>query len=108
MTAGKRGMGRGLTSYGDDQFSLFLRKAFIKGLGLGDDALSRPLIGIANTASGYNACHGNVPDLIEAVKRGVMLAGGLAVPFPTISRTRALPIRRRCICATCWRWIPRK
>ena len=64
---------------------MFLRKAFIKGLGLSDDALSRPVIGIANTFSGYNACHGNVPDLIEAVKRGVMLAGGLPVEFPTIS-----------------------
>lgn len=83
--SGKKGMGRGLTSYGDSEFSMFLRKAFIKGLGLSDDALSRPVIGIANTFSGYNACHGNVPDLIEAVKRGVMLAGGLPVEFPTIS-----------------------
>ena len=82
---GARGMDRGLTSYGDTEFSRFLRRAFIKGMGYSEDALSRPVIGIANTASGYNACHGNVPDLIEAVGRGVMLAGGLAVPFPTIS-----------------------
>jgi dihydroxy-acid dehydratase len=81
----KKGMHRGLTSYGDPDFSMFMRKAFIKGLGLSDDALSRPIIGIANTFSGYNACHGNVPDLIEAVKRRVMLAGGLPIEFPTIS-----------------------
>ena len=79
------GMKKGLTRYGDDAFSLFLRKAFIKAMGYTDDALNRPIIGIADTFSGYNACHKNVPDLIEAVKRGVMLAGGLPVEFPTIS-----------------------
>ena len=50
-----------------------------------DDALDRPIVGITNTVSDYNPCHGNVPDLIEAVKRGVMLAGGLPMVFPTIS-----------------------
>lgn len=79
------GMRKGLTSYGDPGFSLFLRKAFIKGMGYSDDALDRPIVGIADTYSGYNACHGNVPDLVEAVKRGVMLAGALPVTFPTIS-----------------------
>jgi dihydroxy-acid dehydratase len=78
-------MRKGLTSYGDEGFSLFLRKAFIKAMGLSDDALSRPLVGIANTFSDYNACHGNAPILVEAVKRGVMLAGGLPMEFPTIS-----------------------
>ena len=43
------------------------------------------MIGIANTYSDYNACHANVPKLVEAVKRGVMLAGGLPMEFPTIS-----------------------
>jgi dihydroxy-acid dehydratase len=80
-----RGLEKGLTSYGDRGFSLFLRKAFIKGAGYTDDALSRPVIGIVNTASSYNPCHGNAPQLIEAVKRGVMLAGGLPMDFPTIS-----------------------
>ena len=80
-----RGMKRGLTRYGDEEFSLYLRKAFIKAMGYSDDALSRPVIGIVNTFSAYNACHANVPPLIEAVKRGVMLAGGLPMEFPTIS-----------------------
>ncbi len=79
------GMYRNLTSYGDDEFSVFLRKAFIKAMGYTDDALERPIIGITNTYSGYNACHRNVPDLVDAVKRGVMLAGGLPIDFPTIS-----------------------
>jgi len=81
----RRGLKKGLTNYGDEGFSLFLRKAFIKGAGYTDDALSRPIVGIANTGSAYNPCHGNAPQLIEAIKRGVMLAGGLPIEFPTIS-----------------------
>ncbi len=79
------GMHKGLTSYGDKGFSLFLRKAFIKGAGYTDGALTRPVIGIASTGSAYNPCHGNAPQLLEAVKRGIMLAGGLPMEFPTIS-----------------------
>jgi dihydroxy-acid dehydratase len=78
-------MRKGLTSYGDKDFSLFLRKAFIKAMGYSDDALDRPIVGITNTHSDYNPCHGNVPQLVEAAKRGMMLAGGLPMVFPTIS-----------------------
>ncbi len=85
MSDQQKGMKRGLTRYGDEAFSLYLRKAFIKAMGYSDDALARPVIGIANTYSDYNACHANVPKLVEAVKRGVMLAGGLPMEFPTIS-----------------------
>ena len=83
--ADPQGFRGGLTNYGDAGFSLFLRKAFIKGAGYTDSALDRPVIGIANTGSSYNPCHGNMPQLIEAVKRGIMLAGGLPMDFPTIS-----------------------
>ncbi len=82
MTSGLR---KGLTSYGDAGFSLFLRKVFIKAAGYSDDALDRPIVGITDTASDFNPCHGNAPLLIEAVKRGVMLAGALPMTFPTIS-----------------------
>lgn len=80
-----KGLRKGLTSYGDAGFSLFLRKAFIKAMGYSDDALERPIVGITNTYSDFNPCHGNVPALIEAVKRGVMLAGAMPMVFPTIS-----------------------
>ncbi|MEM5431038.1 IlvD/Edd family dehydratase [Cupriavidus oxalaticus] len=83
--AAATGISKGLTNYGDRGFSLFLRKAFIKGAGYTDSALDRPVIGIVNTGSAYNPCHGNAPQLIEAVKRGIMLAGGLPMDFPTIS-----------------------
>lgn len=85
ITARKTGMRKGLTAYGDEGFSLFLRKAFVKAMGYTDEALDRPIVGITNTFSGFNACHRNVPELIEAVKRGVMLAGGLPVEFPVIT-----------------------
>jgi len=80
-----KGLKRGLTHYGDTGFSLFLRKSFAKSMGYTEQDLERPVIGIANTASGFNNCHRSVPDLIEAVKRGVMYGGGLPVEFPTIS-----------------------
>src|ERR1700750_943965 len=82
MTGGLR---KDLPNYGDRDFSLFLRSAFIKALGYSDDSLDRPIVGITNTYSDYNPCHGNVPDLIESVKRGVMLAGALPMVFPTMT-----------------------
>lgn len=81
----QRGMRQGLPNYGDPHFALFLRKAFIKALGYSEDALARPIVGIINTYSAFNPCHANVPQLIEAAKRGVQLHGGLAMDFPTIS-----------------------
>lgn len=83
--ASTSGLRQGLTSYGDTHFSLFLRKVFIKALGYSEDALSRPIIGIINTASGFNPCHGNAAQLLDAAKRGVHLKGGIAIDFPTIS-----------------------
>ena len=85
MEPAKKGLRKGLTSYGDAAFSLFLRRAFIKAMGYSDDALDRPIVGIADTYSDFNPCHGNVPDLIAAARRGIMLAGGLPMAFPTVS-----------------------
>ncbi|HLS68716.1 MAG TPA: dihydroxy-acid dehydratase [Kiloniellales bacterium] len=79
------GMKAGLTHYGDSGFSLFLRKAFIKAMGYSDDALSRPIVGITDTFSGYNPCHRTVPEMIAAIERGVLLAGGLPLRFPVTS-----------------------
>ncbi|KAJ4392432.1 hypothetical protein N0V85_007054, partial [Neurospora sp. IMI 360204] len=79
------GLRQNLTSYGDAHFSLFMRKLFIKAMGYSEDALSRPIIGIVNTYSSFNPCHANIPQLMDAVKRGVQLKGGLAIDFPTIS-----------------------
>ena len=80
-----KGLSRGLTNYGDKDFSLYLRRSFAKSMGYSDEMLERPIVGIVNTASGYNNCHRGVPELVEAVKRGVMARGGLPIDFPTIS-----------------------
>ncbi len=80
-----RGINRGLTDYGDPEFSIYIRKAFAKAMGYADHELERPIVGIIDTSSGFNSCHQNFPDLIEAVKRGVLSEGGLPITFPTIS-----------------------
>jgi dihydroxy-acid dehydratase len=79
------GLARGLTNYGDADFSLYLRRSFAKSMGYSQAMLERPVVGIAHSASGYNNCHRHFPELIDAVKRGVLAAGGLPIEFPTIS-----------------------
>ncbi|HEV2302706.1 MAG TPA: dihydroxy-acid dehydratase [Stellaceae bacterium] len=79
------GIARGLTNYGDPDFALYLRRSFARSMGYSSDLLARPVIGIADSSSGFNNCHRHFPELIEAVKRGVLAAGGLPVAFPTIS-----------------------
>ena len=80
-----RGFARGLTNYGDPAFSLYLRRSFAKSMGYSGEMLERPVIGIADSKSGFNNCHRHFPELVEAVKRGVLAAGGLPVEFPTVS-----------------------
>jgi len=85
MTKKKLGMYKNLTNYGDSEFSIFLRKAFIKGMGYSEEMLNKPIIGITNTYSDYNPCHGNVPDLIKSVKAGILSSDAIPLEFPTIS-----------------------
>ena len=79
------GLARGLTNYGDRDFALYLRRSFARSMGYSSKALARPVIGIANSASGFNNCHRHFPELLEALRRGVHSAGGLPVDFPTVS-----------------------
>src|SRR5438132_4562271 len=79
------GLARGLTNYGDRDFALYLRRSFARSMGYSSAALARPIIGIADSGSGFNNCHRHFPELIDAVRRGVHAAGGLPVDFPTIS-----------------------
>jgi dihydroxy-acid dehydratase len=81
----EQGLLRGLQNYGDRDFSIYMRRAFVKSMGYSADELTRPVIGIAATSSQFNPCHRHFPELIEAVRRGVTAAGGLALTFPTIS-----------------------
>jgi dihydroxy-acid dehydratase len=81
----KRGIRRNLTNYGDPEFAAYLRRSFARSMGYSKDMLERPIVGIAQSASGFNNCHRYVPELTEAVKRGVLGSGGLPIDFPTIS-----------------------
>ena len=80
-----RGLARGLTNYGDPDFSVYLRNSFASSMGYSREVLKKPIVGIANSFSGFNNCHRHFPELLDAVKRGVLLGGGLPIEFPTIS-----------------------
>ena len=80
-----KGMRKNLANYGDSGFSVFLRKVFLKSMGYSEEAVDRPVIGITDTSSGFNACHRMVPDIITAISRGITQAGGLPVSFPLMS-----------------------
>jgi dihydroxy-acid dehydratase len=85
MNEHPKGIANGLTNYGDRDFSLYLRRSFAQSMGYSLDMLKKPVIGIAYTGSGFNNCHRHFPELLEAVKRGVLAAGALPIEFPTIS-----------------------
>ena len=76
---------QGLQSYGDRDFSIYMRRAFARSQGWSLDELGRPIVGIAFTHSRFNPCHRHFPELLEAVKRGIASAGGTAMEFPTTS-----------------------
>jgi len=80
-----KGLKRGLTNYGDAGFAVYLRRSFAKSMGYSGEMLERPIVGIAYTPSGFNNCHRHFPELLEAVKRGVLAAGALPLEFPTVS-----------------------
>jgi len=84
-TCHPRGLARNAANYGDRDFALYLRRSFAKSMGYSQAMLDRPVVGIVDTRSDYNNCHRMVPELIEAVKRGVLAAGGLPLAFPTVS-----------------------
>jgi dihydroxy-acid dehydratase len=79
------GLAARLTEYGDRDFAAFLRRSFARAMGLSDEALGKPIVGIVNTFSELNNCHANVLQLIEAVKRGVWQVGALPREFPVPS-----------------------
>jgi dihydroxy-acid dehydratase len=79
------GLYRGLTDYGDREFSRYLRRSFLHSTGRSPESLERPVIGIATSASDFNPCHRTQPELVASVVRGVTAAGGLPMQFPTVS-----------------------
>jgi dihydroxy-acid dehydratase len=79
------GIYRGLVSYGDRDFSKYLRRTFLHASGRSPESLDRPVIGIATSTSDFNPCHRQQPELIRSVANGIISAGGLPMEFPTVS-----------------------
>jgi dihydroxy-acid dehydratase len=50
-----------------------------------EDVLERPIVGIVNTWSDLSPCHAHLRERAEAVKRGVLLAGGMPLELPAMS-----------------------
>jgi len=64
----------------------FQHRAALRSMGIDPEVYAgRPVIGIANSWSELNNCNSNLRELADAVKRGVLAAGGLPLEFPTIS-----------------------
>ena len=80
-----KGLDNDLTNYGDQDFARYLRRSFAKSMGYTSESLDKPIVGICYTDSGFNNCHRHFPEMLEAVKRGVLASGALPIPFPMIS-----------------------
>ena len=79
------GLDRGLTNYGDLDFARYLRRSFARSMGISTEMLNKPIVGITMTPSDFNNSHRQMPELVEAVSRGVLAAGALPRAFPTVS-----------------------
>lgn len=72
---GPQGITGGLTNYGDPEFARYLRRSFAKSMGYTGKSLDKPIVGICYTESGFNNCHRHFPEMLEAVKRGILAEG---------------------------------
>ena len=69
----------------------FLHRSWLKSSGVGDEAFrGRPVIGICNSWSELVNCNVHLRGLAEAVKRGVLQAGGFPREFPVMSLGESL------------------
>lgn len=60
-------------------------RSLLKALGLTDEEIRRPLIGIVNSFNEIVPGHMHLRQIAEAVKAGVRMAGGTPIEFPTIA-----------------------
>ena len=72
------------------EYYAFSRKAWLRSEGFSSAAFGRPMIGICNSWSELTNCNSNLKAIAEAVKRGVWMAGGFPLEFPTISLAEML------------------
>jgi dihydroxy-acid dehydratase len=60
-------------------------RAYLKGIGFDDEALAKPIIGIANTWTETMPCNFHLRGLAERIKDGVRAAGGTPMEFNTVA-----------------------
>src|SRR5881227_2394357 len=60
-------------------------RAYLKGIGYDDEALSKPIVGIANTWTETMPCNFHLRRLAEKVKEGVREAGATPMEFNTVA-----------------------
>jgi len=89
MTSGKKKSPETLRSYrwlGPDNLRAFGHRSRLRQLGyVRADWAGKPVIGILNTWSDINACHGHLRERAEDIKRGVWQAGGFPIELPAMS-----------------------
>ncbi|WP_419247675.1 L-arabinonate dehydratase [Roseibium aggregatum] len=72
--------------FAPDDLRSFGHRSRMMQLGYSEEEfVGRPIVGIMNTWSELNACHGHFPERVKDVKRGVSQAGGFAVEMPSLS-----------------------
>ncbi|MBU3031327.1 L-arabinonate dehydratase [Paracoccus marinaquae] len=72
--------------FAPDDLRSFGHRSRMMQLGYSEkEFLGRPIIGILNTWSELNSCHGHFPERVKDVKRGVLQAGGFPVEMPSLS-----------------------
>ena len=64
----------------------FAHRQRVQQMGLRrEDVLERPIVAIVNTWSDLSPCHAHLRERAEAVKRGVLMAGGYPFELPAMS-----------------------
>jgi dihydroxy-acid dehydratase len=69
-----------------DDMRAFAHRQRLQQMGVRrEDLLGRPIVAIVNTWSDLSPCHAHLRERAEAVKRGVLMAGGLPFELPAMS-----------------------
>lgn len=72
-----------------DRVKLGIEKAphrsLMKALGLIDEEIKKPLVGVVNTFNEIVPGHKHLNEIAEAVKRGIIMKGGTPLEFPAIA-----------------------
>jgi L-arabonate dehydrase len=86
MPTKKSGSLRSYEWFNDTSYETFFRRAWLRSEGFSSELFqNKPVVGICNSWSEFNNCNAHLRIVAEAVKRGVLAAGGFPLEFPTIS-----------------------